>query len=236
MPRTGRVVLPNTPHHIVQRGHNRDSIFADARDCHYYLANLREWKTTLGCRLYAYCQMTNHIHLIVDPGDNPESLALLMKRVAARQTRFVNALEGRTGSLWEGRYKSSAIETDRYLLACCRYVELNPVRARMVGAPEDYLWSSYRHKVGLAESPVVDLDPCYLAMGGAHRERVARYRRWVAEAIPPGEWRLIRDAVQRGQLTGSQGFVEQVQQRIGRRVAQRGRGRPRRSKNKSVPF
>jgi putative transposase len=230
MPRTGRVVLPNTPHHIVQRGHNRNSVFAEVRDCHYYLANLQEWKTALGCRLYAYCLMTNHVHLIVDPGGKPDALALLMKHVAARQTRFVNALEGRTGSLWDGRYKSSAIETDRYLLACCRYVELNPVRARMAGAPEDYLWSSYRHKVALAKSPVVDLDPGYLALGSDPKERQARYRRWVAEAIPRGEWQLIRDAVQRGQLTGSPRFVEQVQQRIGRRLVQRGRGRPRQSK------
>lgn len=220
----------------MQRGHNRASVFAEARDFHYYLANLQEWKAALGCRLYAYCLMTNHIHLIVDPGTHPEHLALLMKHVAARQTRFVNALEGRTGSLWEGRYKSSAIETERYLLACCRYVELNPVRSRMADAPEDYLWSRYRHKAGLAESPVVDLDPCYLALGGDPGERVARYRRWVAEAIPPGECQLIRDAVQRGQLTASQRLVAQVRQRIGRRIAQRGRGRPKHSENESVPF
>ena len=181
----------------------------------------------------------NHVHLIVDPGDNADNLALLMKRLAARQTRFVNAAEGRSGTLWEGRYKSSAIETDRYLLACCRYVELNPVRARMVGAAEHYPWSSYRHKVGLAESAVVDLDPCFLGLADEAGQRVARYRRWVEAAIPEGEWRLIRDAVQRGQLTGSQRFAQQVQQRLGRRVVRRGRGRPKAtendSENKSVP-
>ena len=132
MPRKARVVVPNTPHHIVQRGHNKQVVFVERRDYYYYLQNLREWKEKLGCKLYAYCLMTNHIHLIVDPGDEPDNLALLMKRVTARQTRLVNYLEKRTGSLWEGRYKSSPIDTNEYLLTCCRYVEMNPVRAGMV--------------------------------------------------------------------------------------------------------
>lgn len=230
MPRTGRVVLQNTPHHIVQRGHNRSSVFAEPRDFRYYLANLLECKSNLGCQVYAYCLMTNHVHLIVDPGEDPDNLGLLMKRLAARQTRFVNSLEGRSGSLWSGRYKSSIIESERYLLACCRYVELNPVRARMAGAPEHYPWSSYRHKVGLANDRTVDLDPSYLALGTNPGERVARYRSWVGQAIPAGEWQLIREAVQRGQLTGSQRFVDEIECRLGCRLERRGPGRPRRRK------
>jgi len=131
MPRKARVVVPNTPHHLVQRGHNKQVVFVERQDYHYYLQNLREWKEKLTCKVYAYCLMTNHIHLIVDPGEEPDNLALLMKRVTGRQTRLVNYLEKRTGSLWEGRYKSSPIDTNEYLLACCRYVELNPVRAKM---------------------------------------------------------------------------------------------------------
>ena len=100
MPRKARVVVPNTPHHIIQRGHNKQVVFVERQDYHYYLQNLREWKEKLGCKLYAYCLMTNHIHLIVDPGEDIDNLALLMKRVTARQTRLVNYLEKRTGSLW----------------------------------------------------------------------------------------------------------------------------------------
>jgi len=103
MPRTARLVVPDHPHHIIHRGHNRQPVFVSDDDYRYYLDNLLEWKTKLKCRLYAYCLMTNHVHLIVDPGENEVNLAKLMKRVAGRQTRYVNKLEKRTGTLWEGR-------------------------------------------------------------------------------------------------------------------------------------
>jgi len=234
MPRKARIVLANCPHHIVQRGHNRSVVFAEDRDYLYYLKNLSEWKSRLGCKLYSYCLMTNHIHLVVDPGDNPANLGLLMKRVTGRQTRLVNTLERRSGSLWEGRYKSSPIETDHYLLACCRYVELNPVRARMVTSPEQYYWSSYRARVGEIENDWLDMDPCYLALGNTDTERQRRYRVFVSSGIQESELQLLRQAVQRGQLTGGDSFISDVEARIGRRVGASGRGRPR--KNKSVPF
>jgi len=158
MPRASRVVVPYTPHHIIQRGHNRQGIFAHADDYFYYLSNLQEWKEQVGCKLYAYCLMTNHVHLIVDRGEKVEGLGWLMKRVAGRQTRYINELENRRGTLWEGRFKSSPIQADAYLLACCRYVELNPVRAGMVREPQEYRWSSYQAKVGLADTKGVDLD------------------------------------------------------------------------------
>ena len=119
MPRTARVVLTNTPHHIVQRGHNRQVVFVCDDDYQYYLENLREWKEKLACKLYSYCLMTNHVHLIVDPGNEADNLGRLMKRLAGKQTRYVNKLEKRTGSLWEGRYKSHPIENhkgDRFIL------------------------------------------------------------------------------------------------------------------------
>ncbi|MCK4790981.1 MAG: transposase [Desulfobacteraceae bacterium] len=225
MPRKARVVLPNCAHHVVQRGHNRQAVFVEDRDYQHYLDTLIEWKLVLGIKVYAYCLMTNHVHLVIDPGDEPDNLGILMKRLAGRQTRMVNILERRTGSLWEGRYKSSPIQTDNYLLACCRYVELNPVRANMVSRPEEYHWSSYRFKTGL-ENDWLDLDPCYLGLGENAQQRQERYQRWVDDAIPEDEWKLIRDAVQRGQLTGNQGFVEEVEKKVGIRVELRGRGRP----------
>jgi putative transposase len=178
--------------------------------------------------VYAYCLMTNHVHLLINPGPKAANLALLMKRVAGRQTRYRNARDGRTGTLWEGRYKSSPIETEAYLLACGRYVELNPVRARMVKRPEQYRWSSYRARAGLTEWGWLDRDPCYMGLGRTARERAARYRPWVKEAIPEGEWERIRHAIQRGQLTGGERFIHTVAKRVGRRVEFRGRGRPRR--------
>ncbi|ODS34516.1 MAG: hypothetical protein SCARUB_00393 [Candidatus Scalindua rubra] len=227
MPRTSRVVLPNHPHHIIQRGHNRQVVFVSDKDYNYYLENLKEWKYTLGCKIYAYCLMTNHIHLIVDPGKKIENLSLLMKRVSGRQTRYVNKLEKRSGTLWEGRYKSSPINKNEYLLACCRYVELNPVRAAIVNEPEKYKWSSYRYKVGMEDHYWLDLDQSYMDLGLTKKEREARYKEWVKDAIPDGECELIRKAVLRGQLTGSHRFVEDVAEKIGRRIKFQGQGRPK---------
>ena len=126
MPRIGRVVLPEYPHHIVQRGHDRNVVFASASDYQYYLRTLTEFKDVFGVRVYAYCLMTNHVHLLLSPSDH-KGLGLLMKRLAGRQTRYRNKLEGRSGTLWESRYRSSVVKVEQYLLACVRYIELNPV-------------------------------------------------------------------------------------------------------------
>jgi putative transposase len=233
MPRTARIVVPNTPHHVIQRGHNRHTVFVHDQDYRYYLENLFEWKAQLGCRLYGWCLMTNHVHLLLDPGDDPANLGLLMKRVAGRQTRYVNALERRTGSLWEGRYKSSPVETDTYLLACARYIELNPVRAHMVAAPQDYPWSSYRAKTGETQTPAPDPDPAYLALGPSPARRQARYRDWVASAVPEKEWQRIRTAVQSGDITGSDRFRQEIETRLHLRLERKQRGRPRKQKTRN---
>ena len=142
MPRKARVLVPHCPHHIVQRGHNRQVVFLADEDYQFYLDNLAEWKVRLGIKFYARCLMTNHIHLVVEPGEDAGTLSLLMKRLAGRQAAFVNKQERRSGALWEGRFKASPVQRDAYLLACCRYVEMNPVRANMVAGPRQYRWSS----------------------------------------------------------------------------------------------
>jgi putative transposase len=130
--------------------------------------------------------------------------------------------------LWEGRYKSSPIETDAYLLACCCYHELNPVRAGMTNTPAAYAWSSYGwHAGGGSDYRWLDPDPCYEALGATAEQRALRYREFVRRAIPDGEWTLIREALQRGQLTGGERFTDQVEGMIKRRIENRKRGRPR---------
>lgn len=227
MPRQSRIVIPSTPHHIVQRGHNRKTVFVSDDDYLYYRDNLADFKKQFGCRVYAYCLMTNHVHLVVDPGEDVESLALLMKRVAGRQTRYVNRLEKRTGSLWEGRYKSSPISSKEYLLACCRYIELNPLRAGIVSTLADYKWSSYRCKAECKTDDLVDFDGNYLAFGRNERERAILYKDYVQDTIPDYEWKLIREAVQRGQLTGSSCFRDELTERLGVRLSSQGPGRPK---------
>ena len=175
--------------------------------------------------------MTNHVHLIVDPSMDAHNLSMLMKRIAGRQTRYVNRIEKRSGTLWEGRYKSSPINTNEYLLTCCRYVELNPVRAGMVAAPEAYRWSSCRAKVGLTRQDWLDLDPHYLGLAPTEKERQEKYRDFIAETIPDEEMEQIRRAIQRGQLTGTAKFIEEIEAKVGKRIEFRGQGRPRKSNN-----
>jgi putative transposase len=224
----GRVVLPNYPHHVVQRGHNRQVVFAAPEDYQRYLDDLRELKEAFGVKVYAYCLMTNHVHLLLAPGDSAAGLGQLMKALAARATRYRNRLEGRSGTLWESRYKSSVVQTDTYLLACSRYIELNPVRARIVAEPGDYPWSSYRERAGMISShDWLDTDPCFLALGLDSMERFIRYEAFVRQAIAGEETRLIREALQRGQLTGSGRFIDEIERITGLRIEQRGQGRPR---------
>jgi REP element-mobilizing transposase RayT len=170
MPRKARIVIPGVAHHVVQRGHNRQVVFAADEDFQFYLENLTELKGELDVRLYAYCLMTNHVHLLLMPAQG-QTLASLLKALAGRQTRYVNRVEGRSGTLWEGRYKSSPVDTESYLLECSRYIELNPLRAGIVGRPEQYRWSSFVAKAGLWDRPP-PRSGCLLSGDG--RDRAAK--------------------------------------------------------------
>jgi len=229
------VVLPDCPHHIVQRGHNRGGVFAEADDYEYYLANLRRFKRAFGCRVYGFCLMPNHVHLIVDPGRDAASLGRLMKRLAGRQTRWVNRREGRRGTLWEGRYKSSPIQTELYLHRCSRYVELNPVRAGLVARPREYPWSSFAAKIGRAKLDWLDADPCWESLGRTEADRRKTYAAWVRSGVEADELQFLRLALDRGQLTGDSAFRGKVAARIGRRIEFRGRGRPRKAQKTKAP-
>ena len=226
MPRKSRIAVANYPHHIVQRGHNRKAVFVTYNDRLAYLITLRDFRQELGLKVYGYCLMTNHVHLLIDPGQNAMNLSLLMKRLAGRHTRRINRLEHRTGTSWEGRFKCSPIESDRYLLACARYIDLNPVRAKMVAKPEHYRWSSYRARIGLDNCEWLDPDPCFLALAGTDEERQQHYREFVERGIHERELQFIRGAVERNQLTGSEAFILEIEQRTGERILHRSRGRP----------
>jgi len=171
--------------------------------------------------------MTNHVHLILTPRAETENISGLMRLLAARQTRYVNKLESRTGTLWEGRFKGSLIDRTSYLLACCRYVDLNPVRSAIVASPDEYRWSSYRSHVGISDDQL--LDPCsaYRELGNSDVERAQAYRAFVAMDSGESELATVRTALQRNQPTGSRRFCNEIEQRIGRRISTNGPGRPR---------
>src|SRR5262245_51438159 len=142
MPRVARAVLAGLPVHVVQRGINRQQCFFSEGDYSTYLRFLAEFALRFGCAVHAYCLMTNHVHLLVTP-ETPESCALMMKNLGQRYVQTVNRRLERSGTLWEGRFKSGIVQSDGYVLACYRYIELNPVRAGMVKDPAQYRWSSY---------------------------------------------------------------------------------------------
>jgi putative transposase len=226
MPRRRRIAVANYPHHIVQRGHSRRRVFFGSHDHESYLTMLQKSRRELGLKIYGYCLMSNHVHLIVDPGSDASSLSHLMKRLAGRHTQRMNRLRRRSGTLWEGRFKCSPIESDRYLLACARYVDLNPVRAGIVSAPEEYQWSSYRARIGLTACDWLDPDPCFLALAATAERRRQKYRRFVEDGVLETELKFIRDCAQRNQLTGCASFVDEIERRTGARIANRRPGRP----------
>ena len=226
MPRRRRLSIAGYPHHVVHRGHNRQPVFLENADRRIYLAALARFKDEFEVKVYAYCLMTNHVHLILQPDDAGLAISCLMRRLAGRHARRLNVLTGRTGSAWEGRFKCSPIETDRYLLACSRYVELNPVRAGIVRRPEDFAWSSYRAKLGLARCDWLDADPCYLAFGDSVERRRRRYREFVEQGISAEELVTIRTAVQGNQPTASEQRLHDPRDPFGA-YAKRPRGRPK---------
>lgn len=226
MPRYPRVFIPNVPLHIVQRGHDRQPVFLQSSDYTYFLSNLQEKRCELAIRVHAYCLMTNHVHLVITPANNDDSVSKLMRVLAARQTRYINRRLKRTGTLWEGRFKASPIDTDNYLLACYRYVELNPVRAGLVENPADYHWSSFRFNASLVEGSWLDRSATYQALGQSDADRVIAYRALIRSGQSDVELALIRTAVKRNQLTGSSKFQREIVSRSGRLVPARGPGRP----------
>jgi putative transposase len=228
MPRRPRIDVPGLPQHIVQRGIDRQACFFTDRDRAQYLADLREITLKLDCAVHAYVLMANHVHLLATPrvaGD----VGRMMQALGRRYVRAVNDRYGRTGSLWEGRFKASLVESDRYLLACQRYIELNPVRAGIVADPRDYPWSSHRaHALG-APDPLLRSHPAYEALAHDAVGRCDAWRRMVATAVAPEEIDAIRFYLQRQQALGTDRFQQQVGAMLGRRAGPGRPGRPRKS-------
>jgi putative transposase len=229
MPRRARIAIANLPHHIVQRGHSRDAVFFDESDRADYLGTLGECRALFGIRVYAYCLMSNHVHLIVDPADRPETLSLTMHRLAGRHTRRLNERHGWTGSVWESRFFSSPVDSDRYLLACGRYVDQNPIRAMVVKTCEESSWSSYRSRAGLAESSILDLDPAIASLSLSEHGRISAYRELAAIAVSDSDLTLIRDAARRNRPTGDDSFVALLRSKNALDLPERPQGRPRKT-------
>jgi putative transposase len=226
MPRIPRLTVPGTALHVVQRGNNRQAVFFDHSNYVSYLDLLFESAERYEVSVHAFVCMTNHVHMLLTPWDEA-SASRTIQRLGAMYTARINLAYRRTGSLWEGRFKSSLVDSERYVLACYRYIELNPVRAGIVRQPSDYRWSSYRqHAVGTSEYPIVPHAE-WLALGPDAAIRRERYARLVAQGMPDKELETLRRCARNGLPAGSRRFKAEIEAALDRRVGDGQPGRPR---------
>jgi putative transposase len=226
MPRRARLLLPGVTLHLIQRGNNRSACFYTEDDYLFYLHHLAEQATKHGCAIHAWCLMTNHVHLLLTQV-KAESVGLLMKGLGQRYVQYINRTYRRSGTLWEGRYRSCLLQEEAYVLACYRYIELNPVRAGMVEHPGDYRWSSYGANAQAELSDLVSLHPYYEALGASQMQRCESYRELFRTQLEPGLVEQIRTASNSNYALGSPRFTAEIESAIGRRVTRCKAGRPR---------
>jgi putative transposase len=226
MPRQPRYRIPGLPQHVVQRGNDRQATFYRPPDYFIYKNYLREAAATHNCQIHAYVLMTNHVHLLVTPAAE-DSIPQLMQALGRRYVRYVNKAYGRTGTLWEGRYKACLIQADRYFLACQRYIELNPVRGGMVADPGEYAHSSYRYNALGHSDPLVIEHTTYTALGNSPAECRCAYRSFFAAAPGPDPTRKIREVTNACLVLGNDRFKDQIEAVLARSVRPGRAGRPR---------
>ncbi|WP_295455500.1 transposase [uncultured Thiodictyon sp.] len=226
MARHARIVVANYPLHVIARGIDRAAIFFSESDRQYFLGSLGELAAAEAVMVHAYALMTNHFHILITPTTEPAA-ARLMKGLGFRYVQYVNRSYGRTGTLFEGRFRSSIIEGDRYLLACQRYIELNPVRAGLVADPGAYPSSSYRANALGVPDTLLTPHPLYASLGETDEARRAPYRDLIATAIAQDVLREIRTATNGGFALGSERFQREIAAMLGRRTWRSRPGRPR---------
>ena len=226
MPRRARLMLPAVPLHIIQRGNNRQACFFSHADYCAYLQWLDHYASKHRCQVHAYVLMTNHVHLLLS-ADTLDGAAALMKALGQRYVQLVNRTYRRSGTLWEGRFRSCLTQDDTYLLACQRYIELNPVRAGMVNHPAEYRWSSYRANAQGESNRLVQPHALYQALGATAPERQSAYRELFRYQLDPGIVDQIRKATNGNYASGNDRFSEQMATALARRVTPGNGGRPR---------
>lgn len=220
MPRRARLCFPGVPMHIRQRGVDGDPCFLSDNDRLVYLGLLAETRARFGCSLHAYVLMTNHVHLLLTP-QGRDGASRFMKAVGQEFAQYFNRTHGRYGPLWEGRFRSSLVDSDAYLWRCHQYVEMNPVRAGMVTTPGAYKWSSHRANAWGQASALLDPHPDYLALGEVVDARTEAYSRLFEQPLGPAELDEIRKAVDGGFAFGSDAFRERLEELAGRPASRR---------------
>ena len=223
MPRQARIVVPEIALHVVQRGHNRQTCFRHDLDYRVYLKWLGKLLGPTGCLLHAYCLMTNHVHLFITPS-RIDSCAKLMRNIGQRYAQYFNRRYERSGSLWEGRFRSCLVDSPVYVLACQRYIELNPVRAGMAKSASAYRWSSHNANSGREASRLVSPHPTLLALGENAEAQQRRYAELFDEADDPSFLAAVRDATNGGFALVGDAVKSKLEASTGRHLARRRRG------------
>jgi len=228
MARTPRIVVPGQPLHLIQRGNNRQPTFYADEDYRFYLECLYDAASYHGCAVHAYVLMTNHVHLLLTPF-SPQAVSRCMQAVGRRYVRYVNQVYRRSGTLWEGRFKSGLIDSEHYLFTCSRYIELNPVRARMVARPGDYRWSSYRGNALGRIDTLITPHHLYESLGDNIRQRSESYRALFSQHLAEGDITAIRIATEEGTVLGDDRFQADVESTLQRRLVRLAHGGDRKS-------
>lgn len=225
MPRRKRMYLSGYTYHLVQRGNNREACFVEPENYRFYLDLWKECAERYGIAVHAYCLMTNHIHYLVTP-DESDSISRATSVIGSRYAYYFNKKYKRTGTVWEGRHKSSLVHTERYYLTCSRYIELNPVAAGMVSRPEQYKWSSYSVNAWGGESCLVP-HPEYIKLGKDIESRCFAYRELFQQQLPENDIHLIEKASDYCHPVGDDRFCQQIESKYGIKLGQNNRGRPK---------
>ena len=225
MARLPRLTLPGYPHHVIQRGNNRQAIFVSAGDYQTLLDLLDENAKKFDVAIHAYVLMSNHFHLLVTP-QTLVGLPQMMQAVGRRYVRYFNDSQKRSGTLWEGRYKSTLIQANRYLFACMAYIDLNPVRAGLVAQARDYPWSSHGHYTGQRVDKLITPHPLVWELGNTPFAREAAYAELVQSGVSPAQQAALTNSALHGWALGEADFVADLQKRTERRVTKSTAGRP----------
>ena len=225
MPRKPRFFVPDIANHVIQRGINKSAVFYEDEDYQHYKHILHKAAESSGVLIHAYVLMTNHIHLLAT-ADSNRGISLMMQQIGRFYVPYINHKYGQSGTLWDGRFKSSLVDSDQYVLACMRYIEMNPVRAGTVKTPQEYKWSSYLCNGLDRLDRIISPPASYLNLALTKKKRLQVYSSLFTEHLDEGVLKDIRNCAQTGTPLGSSKFIEQIEKKLGKKVGFNKRGRP----------
>jgi putative transposase len=228
MARLPRLNLPDIPQHVIQRGNNKQVSFFDDKDYAVYLDKLKLYSKKYSVAVHSYVLMTNHVQLLITP-ETEQGVSQMMQALGRYYVRYINQTYGRTGTLWEGRYKSTLVDSDNYFLTVSRYIELNPVRAGMVAHPAEYTWSSYQYNALGKSIELITPHILYQGLAKTDKTRQKRYTALFDKMIPDSTLEEIRHSINRAWVLGDERFKQQIEKQTGRRASPLTRGGDRKS-------